>query len=51
MIRCMKTSFRANKETIDRLFQCNRVSGEVWNRCLELAKETPSENREMDYEK
>ena len=40
MIRCMKTPFRANKETIDRLFECNRVSGEVWNRCLELAKET-----------
>ncbi|MCG7333652.1 transposase, partial [Sporosarcina sp. ACRSM] len=40
MIRCMKTSFRASKETIDRLFECNRVSGEVWNRCLDLAKET-----------
>ncbi|WP_339229507.1 transposase [Oceanobacillus sp. FSL K6-2867] len=40
MIRCMKTPFRASKETIDRLFECNRVSGEVWNRCLELAKET-----------
>ena len=39
MIRCMKTPFRANKETIDRLFECNRISGEVWNR-LELAKET-----------
>ena len=40
MIRCMKTSFRANKQTIDQLFECNRISGEVWNRCLELAKET-----------
>jgi len=39
MIRCLKTTFRTNKETIDRLFQCNQVSGEVWNRCLELAKE------------
>ncbi|GIN71560.1 transposase [Bacillus sp. J14TS2] len=39
MIRCMKTPFRASKETIDHLFQCNRISGEVWNRCLELAKE------------
>ncbi|MEK5038651.1 hypothetical protein [Sporosarcina sp. FSL K6-3457] len=38
MIRCLKTSFRANKETIDRLFQYNQVSGKVWNRCLELAK-------------
>ncbi len=36
----MKISFRAHKETIDRLFLCNRVSGEVWNQCLELSKET-----------
>ncbi|GIN93048.1 transposase [Siminovitchia terrae] len=40
MLRCMKTLFRASKETIDRLFECNRVSGEVWNFCLALAKET-----------
>ncbi|WP_313430847.1 hypothetical protein [Siminovitchia terrae] len=39
MLRCMKTLFRASKETIDRLFECNRVSGEVWNFCLALAKE------------
>jgi len=39
MIRCLKTSFRANKETVDQLFRCNQVSGEVWNHCLELAKE------------
>lgn len=40
MIRCMKVSFRASKQTINQLFECNRISGEVWNRCLELAKET-----------
>jgi putative transposase len=40
MIRCLKTSFRASDETMNRLFDCNRVSGEVWNRCLKLAKET-----------
>lgn len=39
MIRCLKTAFRTNKKTIDQLFQCNQVSGEVWNHCLELAKE------------
>ena len=39
MIRCKKTSFRASDETMNRLFECNRVS-EAWNRCLELAKET-----------
>ena len=36
----MKTLFRANSETINQLFVCNRVSGEIWNRCLALAKET-----------
>lgn len=39
MIRCMKVSFRASQATIDRLFECNRRSGEVWNRCLEMAKD------------
>ena len=39
MIRCLKTTFYASHETIDRLFDCNRVSGEVWNHCLALAKE------------
>ena len=40
MIRCMKISFRASQETINRLFECNRVSADVWNHCLILAKET-----------
>ena len=35
----MKISFRANKDMIDCLFQCNQVAGEVQNSCLELAKE------------
>jgi len=39
MIRCLKTTFYASYETIDRLFDCNRVSAEVWNHCLALAKE------------
>ncbi len=40
MLRCIKTPFRASKENIDRLFECNRVSSEMWNFCLTLAKET-----------
>lgn len=39
LLRCLKTNFIANRATIDMLFECNRISGEVWNRCLELAKE------------
>lgn len=39
MIRCLKTDFIASKSTIDKLFECNRTSGEVWNYCLRLAKE------------
>lgn len=40
MICCLKTSFYASRETLDQLFACNRVSAEVWNRCLEVSKET-----------
>ena len=39
MIRCLKTTFYASHETMNRLFDCNRVSAEVWNHCLALAKE------------
>ena len=39
MIRCMKTEFRTNRNVMTKLFECNRVSGEVWNKCLDLAKQ------------
>ncbi|AGE22648.1 transposase [Geobacillus sp. GHH01] len=39
MYRTLKTRFRAKKEVIDKLFECNRISAEVWNECLRLAKE------------
>ena len=39
MIRCMKTSFLASKDNIHKLFECNRISGQIWNDCLEVAKE------------
>jgi len=38
MIRCVKTAFRASKADLDRLFACNRISAEIWNQCLLIAK-------------
>jgi putative transposase len=38
MIRVHKTSFVTSKKNLDRLFECNRVSAQVWNDCLEIAK-------------
>ncbi|MFB5761856.1 RNA-guided endonuclease InsQ/TnpB family protein [Paenibacillus medicaginis] len=38
MIRCVKTAFRTSKSDLDRLFACNRVSAEIWNECLSIAK-------------
>lgn len=38
MIRCIKTTFQTSKTDLERLFECNRISAEVWNRCLILAK-------------
>lgn len=39
LVRCMKTEFRTNRNVMTKLFECNRVSGEVWNKCLDLAKQ------------
>ena len=39
MIRVIKTSFSATKETIDLLFTCNRISAQIWNESLRIAKE------------
>ncbi|KMY61391.1 transposase, partial [Geobacillus stearothermophilus] len=39
MYRTLKTRFQAKKEVIQKLFECNRISAEVWNECLRLAKE------------
>lgn len=38
MIRCVKTAFRTSKADLDRLFACNRISAEIWNQCLSIAK-------------
>ena len=39
MIRVIKTSFSATKETINLLFACNRISAQIWNESLRIAKE------------
>jgi putative transposase len=38
MIRCVKTAFRTSKADLDQLFACNRISAEIWNLCLLIAK-------------
>ena len=39
IIRALKTKFHTSKENLGHLFACNRVSAQVWNGCLRLAKE------------
>jgi putative transposase len=38
MIRCVKTAFHVSKSDLDRLYQCNQISAEIWNECLVIAK-------------
>ena len=37
-IRCIKTPIYVDKESTDRLFECNRISADVWNQTLDEAK-------------
>lgn len=39
MIRCVKTEFRCSRETLNSLFECNRISATIWNDCLSIAKD------------
>lgn len=39
MIKCLKTEFVTTKSNLDRLFECNRISAEIYNDCLKVAKE------------
>lgn len=39
MIRCVKTAFLTSKADLERLFACNRISAEIWNQCLLIAKD------------
>ena len=38
MIRCVKTSFKTGSDNLDRLFQCYRLSAQMWNECLSMSK-------------
>ena len=38
MYRTVKTLFQTSKKDIDRLFECNRISAQIWNDCLAIAK-------------
>ena len=44
MYRTVKTLFRASKKDIDRLFECNRISAQIWNDCLTIAKSYAQKN-------
>lgn len=39
MIRAKRVYIRASITELDRLYECNRESGKVWNHCLHLAKQ------------
>ncbi len=39
MYRTMKIPFKAKTRDIDRLFECNRIGGDIWNQCLLEAKQ------------
>jgi len=39
MMRTLKTTFMTNSFDLERLFACNRASADVWNDCLEIAKQ------------
>jgi putative transposase len=38
MIRVHKTAFITSRKNLDRLFECNRISAQVWNDCLKIPK-------------
>ena len=44
VIKVCKVDFRASKETIGRLFECNRLSAQIWNDTLVLARDYHKEN-------
>lgn len=44
MLRGKRVDFKASKETIDKLFELNKVSAEIWNTSLLTAKEYSMQN-------
>jgi putative transposase len=47
MIRAKRVYFCTSKSDLDRLFECNRESAQVWNECLHLSKEYYVEQGEL----
>ena len=39
IIRAYKLNFQTSNGNLNRLFSCNRISAQIWNHCLGLAKE------------
>lgn len=39
VIKTHKTSFHATRKVLNQLFQCNRISGQIWNDVLTLAQD------------
>ena len=44
MIKCHKTNFHTTKSNLDRLFECNRISAEIWNDCLQVSRDYSTTN-------
>jgi len=44
LIRVLKTSFKTSKANLQRLFDTNRISAQVWNDTLKIAKEYALQN-------
>ena len=39
MIRCLKTAFKTSETNLNRLYECNCISAQIWNDCLDIAKQ------------
>ena len=48
MIRVIKTNFSATKELPDLFFACNRISAQIWNESLRIAKERSCQQWGLD---
>lgn len=44
MLRAVKTTFKATKKNINKLFEANKVSAQVWNDILQLSKDYAIQN-------
>lgn len=44
MYKCLKVDFSCDRNNLDKLFACNRISAQIWNQCLDLANTYRVEN-------